>query len=247
MNIEKQITDHYARKGKTEIADTNQHLHIGGLSATEFVLKKLDIQPGMRVLDIGCGVGGPALYAAEIFGCHVSGIDLTPDFIDTAKELAQQKGLVERTNFICTSGDDLPFENDYFDAGFMFHVGMNIPDKFPVYEEAARVLKSGAQFLIYDVMALENAADMIYPCPWAKTVETSFLETPEVLQTYLHNAGFEIISSESSQDYALSALNKMLQQTNWSETPERHTAMRNLYDNIKNNTCAPHVIVAKNL
>lgn len=244
MTIQQQITAHYARKGKTEVADTNQHLHIGGASATEYVLIKLNLKPDMRVLDIGCGVGGPAFYAAQSYGCHVTGIDLTPEFIETAKELARQNGLTEKTEFHCTAGDNLPFNDDSFDAAFMFHVGMNIPDKAPVYQETARVLKSGANFLIYDILALENVTDMTYPCPWAKTIETSFMEPFEQIETYLEQAGFKIKSVENSQDYALSALEKMLDQTDWRNTPDRHSAMTNLRDNIANNACAPHIILA---
>lgn len=247
MNINQKIIDHYGRKGKTEVADTNQHLHIGGIKASEFVLAKMNLKPNMRVLDIGCGVGGPAILAAQEYRCHVTGIDLTPSFIETATKIAQQNNAEHLTNFQTTDATKLHFEDNSFDAAFMFHVGMNIQNKQPVYDEAARVLKAGSAFLIYDILALENAAQMAYPCPWAKTQETSFLEDVNTIKTYLSKAGFKMVKIENSQNYALSALTKMLQQTNWSETPERHKAMTNLHANIKNNACAPHIILTQKI
>lgn len=247
MNINQTIIDHYGRKGKTEVADTNQHLHIGGIKASEFVLAQMDLKADMRVLDIGCGVGGPAILAAQEYGCHVTGVDLTPAFIETANILAQQNNVEHLTDFQTTDASQLHFKDDSFDAAFMFHVGMNIQNKQPVYHEAARVLKEGSIFLIYDILALENAADMIYPCPWAKTVETSFLEDADTIKAYLDKAGFKISSIKNSQDYALSALEKMLHNTDWSTTPDRHKAMTNLHANIQSNACAPHIILAEKI
>jgi 2-polyprenyl-3-methyl-5-hydroxy-6-metoxy-1,4-benzoquinol methylase len=67
--------------------------HIGGRAASEDVLAKLALTPDHHVLDIGCGIGGTARYMAKAFGCRVSGIDLTPEFIETARRLSERTGL----------------------------------------------------------------------------------------------------------------------------------------------------------
>src|SRR5688572_30366754 len=58
------------------------HLHAGGAPATQHVLDRLGLGPGMRLLDVGSGIGGPARMAA-MSGAAVTGIDLTPEFVDT--------------------------------------------------------------------------------------------------------------------------------------------------------------------
>ena len=55
--------------------------HIGGRAASEYVLAKLALTPDHHVLDIGCGIGGTARFMAKSYGCRVTGIDLTPEFI----------------------------------------------------------------------------------------------------------------------------------------------------------------------
>ena len=51
--------------------------HVGGLQATQAVAAHMDLRPGLRLLDVGSGIGGSARYFAAEHGCHVTGIDLT--------------------------------------------------------------------------------------------------------------------------------------------------------------------------
>src|SRR5215472_15759508 len=73
--------------------------HIGGGPATEAFASKLPFKRGDRLLDVGCGLGGPARYLANRFGAHVTGIDLTPEFIEVATELSRRTGQSELTTF----------------------------------------------------------------------------------------------------------------------------------------------------
>ena len=77
--------------GKTIISITIDDLapvdeyHIGGRQASADFLGQLDLTPEKQVLDIGCGLGGAARFVASRYGCQVTGLDLTPEFIETAK------------------------------------------------------------------------------------------------------------------------------------------------------------------
>lgn len=245
MSIESEITAHYARKGKDEVSPANQHLHIGGAKATGFVLSKIDLKPGMRVLDIGCGVGGPAIYAAQEYGCHVTGIDLTPEFIKLARERADAAGLAHLLDFQTVNAGRLGFDGESFDAAIMFHTGMNVPNKAEVYAEIARVLKPGGTFLIYDILALGNLTNMSFPVPWAKTPQTSFLEPLEAIEDYLKDAGFTIESAENCRDYAKNAVTKLLENADGSVNVQREKIMRNLKANLDAGILAPHIIIAQ--
>ena len=54
--------------------------HLGGREATQALSDFMQLRPGMHLLDVGCGIGGPARYFAER-GCQVTGIDLTEEFV----------------------------------------------------------------------------------------------------------------------------------------------------------------------
>ena len=98
------------------------------------------------MLDIGSGLGGPARHFAEMFGAHVTGIDLTQEYVDVANELTRRCGLAERAVFSQASALDLPFTRNSFDRASLIHVGMNIADKATLFAEVRRVLEPGALF-----------------------------------------------------------------------------------------------------
>src|SRR5687768_12755513 len=83
-------------------------LHAGGAAATQHVLDRLDVGSGLRLLDVGSGIGGPARMAAAK-GADVTGIDLTPEFVESASELSAHVGLGEKVRFVTTPGESLPF------------------------------------------------------------------------------------------------------------------------------------------
>lgn len=240
--IENTIARHYAQKDIEEIKADNDHLHIGGEKATRYFFDKIGLKPGMRVLDIGCGVGGPAILAAEEYGCHVSGVDLTPDFIARARERALASPAKDRLDFHIGNAQGLDFADATFDLAMMIHVGMNIPDKQPVYTEMARTLKSGGALALYEILALENVADMAYPCPWAATKDTSFLEDFTAIEHKLAAAGLENLTRESRRDYGINAMAKMLAVMGDTLTPARRHVVTNLLENIKKGACAPFII-----
>lgn len=165
--------------------------HIGGRAATVPFIDALQVTKDSRVLDLGCGLGGPARYVAARTGAHVTGIDLTEEFIDTAKALTEWTGLSERVHLLMGSVMELPFEDRSMDAAYMIHVGMNIPDKAGLAREVARVLKPGGRFAIYDVMQI-GVGDMAYPAPWASEADQSALAAPELYEDALTDAGFDL-------------------------------------------------------
>jgi MPBQ/MSBQ methyltransferase len=165
--------------------------HIGGRAASEQVLARLALNKGHHVLDIGCGIGGTARYMAQAYDCRVSGIDLTPEFIEAAITLSKRTGLADKVEFQVASALALPFDDASFDAAITFHVAMNIKDRPALYAQAARVLKPGALFCVYDVMRGATGA-VRYPTPWAETAETSHLTTSDEMQKLLEQAGFGV-------------------------------------------------------
>jgi MPBQ/MSBQ methyltransferase len=171
-----------------DLAPVDQ-LHAGGAAGTGHLLERLAPARKSTMLDVGCGIGGPARMAAAQHGVHVTGIDLTPDFVDTAGALSARVGLADLATFVATPGETLPFADASFDGAMMIHVGMNIPDKGAVFAEVRRVLTPGATFGLFEQMRLADG-DLTYPLPWAEDERSSFVETPDAYVAALEAAGF---------------------------------------------------------
>lgn len=118
--------------------------HIGGRRASEHFLSQLGFSPEMHVLDIGCGLGGAARFVASRYKSRVTGVDLTPEYVKTAKVLCRWVELQDRISLHQGSALSLPFSDSTFDGAYMLHVGMNIADKAKLCFEVSRVLRAGS-------------------------------------------------------------------------------------------------------
>lgn len=227
MNTERQVAEHYThgsllptildvlkKMGKdperfaARDLSTGDELHLGWLPATVALAKDLGLAPGMHVLDVGSGLGGPARHFAEAHKCRVTGIDLTEEFVQTAADLTRRCGLSDLVSFRRGSALDLPFADGTFDAATLIHVGMNIKDKAKLFAEVRRVVKPGALFGVYEVMRASEE-DLPYPMPWSMTTETSFVETPETYRRLLIAAGFKIEREENRRTFVLDLAREM--------------------------------------
>jgi 2-polyprenyl-3-methyl-5-hydroxy-6-metoxy-1,4-benzoquinol methylase len=72
-----------------------EEFHIGGREATVELASQMRLRPGMRLLDVGSGIGGPARYFARAHDCTVTGIDLTDEFVSVASHLSARVGLAD--------------------------------------------------------------------------------------------------------------------------------------------------------
>ncbi len=177
--------------------------HIGGAKATDELLAQVEIGPKTRVLDIGSGIGGAARRVATRFGAHVTGVDLTPEFVETATALSNRAGLSGATEFRVGSATSLPVEDGAFDLALLLHVGMNIEDKAALMREARRALRPGGTFAVYEVMRAEDPSPLPFPMPWAERPDFSFVEPLETYLAAARAAGFEVVASRKRREFAI--------------------------------------------
>ncbi|MBF9043893.1 methyltransferase domain-containing protein [Rhodobacterales bacterium HKCCE4037] len=176
--------------------------HTGGVAASDHFFGHLDITSEMRVLDAGCGIGGTSRLIADRFGATVTGVDLTPEFVETARDLTEMVGMGDRIGFHVGSVLDMPVGDAEFDLAVMMHVGMNIADKTALMSEVARCLKPGGTFAVFDVMAGPSGAAALYPVPWSTVAETSFLHSPDTYADAAAAAGLTEILREDRTAFA---------------------------------------------
>ncbi|WP_330961039.1 class I SAM-dependent methyltransferase [Photobacterium sp. 53610] len=165
--------------------------HIRGRAATLELAQAVGLSTNCHVLDVGSGIGGTSRCLAKEFGCRVTGIDLTEEYCRAARMLSAKVGFTERIDYRQGDATQLPFQDDTFDVVWTEHVAMNISDKPRLYGEMYRVLKPGGTVAIYDILA-GTSGPVLFPVPWARTPETSFLVQPSELRDLLEQAGFEI-------------------------------------------------------
>jgi ubiquinone/menaquinone biosynthesis C-methylase UbiE len=213
--------------------------HIGGREASEHFLDQLALTPDKRVLDVGCGLGGPARFTASNYACRVDGIDLTNEYVETGRDICNWVGLGDRVSLHQGSALSMPFADAAFDAAYMLHVGMNIGDKAGLCSEVARVLRPGGLFGIYDIMKIGDG-ELTFPVPWATKPSSSAVAAPVQYRAALQAAGFAVIAEHNRRDYALAFFHKLRAATLAAGGPPPlglHILMgRNAPDKIQNMT-----------
>lgn len=175
--------------------------HIRGRTATLELAQAAGVDSTKRVLDVGSGVGGTSRCLAREFGCRVTGIDLTDEYCRTATMLSSRIGLAELVDYSQGDATNLPFPDASFDIVWTEHVAMNIPDKPALYREMYRVLKPGGTLAIYDILA-GPSGPVMFPVPWARTPDASFLVTPGQLRDLLEKSGFNVTAWSDTTEAA---------------------------------------------
>ena len=183
--------------------------HIRGAEVSYELVRNINLR-NLRVLDVGCGLGGPSRMLADNYNCDVFGIDLNPEYIDTASRLS---GLIRgngSTEFIVGDAQNLPFKDGSFDAVWTQHVQMNIDDKDRFYSEIHRVLKKKGAFIYYDIFK-SGPNEISYPVPWANNNNVSFLQTKENMDEILKGLGFLNFHSTDQTIKAIDFLKTLLE------------------------------------
>jgi ubiquinone/menaquinone biosynthesis C-methylase UbiE len=130
--------------------------HIGGLESTEELADQCHIGPGTHVLDVGCGAGVTPVYLVKSRSCKVVGVDISQRMIERSIERAKSEGLADRIEFRVADAQDLPYEDDLFDAVITESVTAFPADKQKAVNEYARVTKPGGYIGLNESTWLET-------------------------------------------------------------------------------------------
>lgn len=173
-------------------------IHMGGVAATDALASLAGVAAGHRVLDVGCGVGGPARRLASRFGARVWGVELSEVLCEAASKLTELVGLAQQVRFAHGSGLALPFPDTEFDVVIMQHVAMQVSEKDQLFTELARVVRPGGGLALHELFAGEG--DLHYPLPWATEPSMSALEPLADCVERVSRAGFDVGTFRDQSD-----------------------------------------------
>ena len=242
--IEKALAEagHESHRLTPEILAPHDEFHVGGMDATRRFGGRLGIDADSLLLDVGCGVGGPARAVAAATGCHVTGIDLTADFIEAGTELTSRCGLAGLVTLHHGSALDMPFADAAFDRAMMLHVGMNIADKAGLMAEVARVLAPGGIFGVYDMMRVGDG-DIGFPMPWASHEGVSAVMRPKDYIAAAVAAGLTLAAQHDETAAAEGFFKHILATKPPTEPGQTPDPFRNLAAHIESGTLAPTELI----
>jgi cyclopropane-fatty-acyl-phospholipid synthase len=191
----------------------------------DLICRKLDLQPGETLLDIGCGWGGLVIWAAQHYGVKAHGITLSSNQFELARERIAELALDNRVTVELRDYRDLPRDTGFdkiSSVGMFEHVGLkNLPGYFAA---ALALLKPGGLFLNHGITSHEGG--------WQKSLATEFintyvfpdgeLDTIANIQLLMEQAGFEILDVEAMRPHYALTLRHWVQRLE----ANRETAVR---------------------
>jgi sarcosine/dimethylglycine N-methyltransferase len=153
MALKDDLESNYSRVGTVLIErlyDSEDFLSLSGVESTDVMARHAGVNASSNVLDIGAGLGGPALHMVETLGCKVTAVDLVQTNVDQAQARAKARGLDSKASFHQADAQALPFTDGAFDVVFSQDAFCHVPNKQQVINEATRLARSGGKITFID-------------------------------------------------------------------------------------------------
>ncbi len=192
--------------------------HARGIAATKELAEKVNIKENQIIIDVGCGLAGPARYFAKKFQCNVVGVDITPAFIEIGIEFNKRTNMDDKVSLTVSDGNTLPFDDNKFDAAISQHVTMNIENRERFFTEIYRILKNDT-FFAFSEHGLGPKGNPIFPLPWADNEEMNFLIEPNLTIELLKKIGFKNIKLLKTGKKYVEGYEKSVKAKDLSKTP----------------------------
>ena len=144
-----------------ELLQHHDQDHFGGLAATDALARHAKINESTHVLDLCCGLGGPARYLAYHHGCRVTGVDMNTDRLAGAVRLTERTKLQDRVLFHHANALQTGLADETFDVIVSQEAFCHIPDKKTLIAECVRLLNPGGRIVYTDILARNSMTNEI--------------------------------------------------------------------------------------
>ena len=178
---------------------TDDYLSIGGTASTEELAALAGVTQHSQILEIGSGVGGPALHLAETFDCHVVGLDLVKTNVEEANRRAKARKLDHLTSFQQGDALNMNFPSGSFDIVWGQDAWCHITDKEKLIEEIGNVLKSGGLVAFTDWVETGPLTGKPREHMLAAMAAPN-IATLNDYKSYLENNGCKVVHQENVSD-----------------------------------------------
>jgi phosphoethanolamine N-methyltransferase len=177
----------------------DHYISTGGPETTADLCVRLgcSLRSGVRVLDVGSGIGGAAFHLARAFGAKVTGIDLAEEMVAIALDRARQVGLADEVSFILGDVLETPFP-DRFDIIWSRDALMHVPDKPRLFARLYSLLDDGGRIVITDYARGKTPASPAFEEYITKT--GYHVVEPEQYGQLLQGAGFQEVEVIDATD-----------------------------------------------
>jgi len=185
---------HFADRRKGE------NFHSSILRHETYLAGRLGVNKGAKLLDCGCGVGGPARNISSFTGAHVTGITINNFQVQRGNTLSAQQGASDRVKLVQGDFMKLPFPDNSFDGVYAIEATCHAPDRVGVYSEIFRVLKPGGIFATYEWCLTDSYDKNNAEHRWIKKAIEEGDGLPDMCHTSLctkavQNSGFELVEA----------------------------------------------------
>ena len=147
LDESEQFTDRSVHR--YEVIFGEDFVSTGGLESTRDICAGLGLKPGVRVLDVGCGIGGSAFHMAREYGAQVTGVDLLHQLVEQGTQRATQRG-IPHVQFIANNIIEAELPEAGFDLIYSRDAIMYNNDKAAIFTRLRGLLAPGGQLFISD-------------------------------------------------------------------------------------------------
>ena len=182
-----------------ELLQHHDQDHFGGLAATDALARHAKINESTHVLDLCCGLGGPARYLAYHHGCRVTGVDMNTDRLAGAVRLTERTKLEDRVLFHHANALQTGLADETFDVIVSQEAFCHIPDKKTLIAECVRLLKPGGCIVYTDILARNSMTNEIHS-RLESEMAFSELSTLEQYCHLLEEKGCQVVKVEDLSD-----------------------------------------------
>ncbi|MFY9920394.1 MAG: cyclopropane-fatty-acyl-phospholipid synthase family protein [Mycobacterium sp.] len=197
------LLDEHMAYSSAFFTDADQSLHDAQTAKLDMICRKLELQQGQRLLDVGCGWGSLILHAARHYGVRALGVTLSAEQRDFVAHRIAEQGLADRVEVRRQDYRELGCQHAQFDAVGSVEMGEHVGEQqYPTYVDVMhRVLKPGGRLLLQQMSRGENTAPGGGPFIEAYIAPDMHMRPLWRTLKYVQDGGFEVRHVEAMREH----------------------------------------------